>query len=392
MISSVMADIVRARPWHDCWVIRIGPRLKAFAWGQRDALPQMLKVDGHDGPVAEAWFGAHETDPSTLDDGSDLAAYIASDPQAMVGGDRLPYLLKILAIASPLSLQVHPTSDQARVGFDAEQESGLSSSAPERTFKDPRHKPELIVALTPMRLLVGLRDPRELTSDLRALGADDLVQFTEGKESLLTYVMAVLGGDANPATVDRLALLPEGDSAKALAGRAARAFPGDPGALVALAMNPVLLQPGQGCYVPPRVIHSYQSGIGVEIMANSDNVVRGGLTPKAIDVERLEAILDAQPAAPLVPTVTREGAATTYTVPAQEFALVRVERGAVTLPPQPCIVLALGGAEVTTASGMLTLAPGEAAFVSMADGEATVRTDGVAFIARPGGEGTGAER
>ena len=373
-------------------MIRIGPRLKPFAWGQRDALPAMLGVDGHDGPVAEAWYGAHETDPSTLDDGSDLAAYIASDPHAMVGGERLPYLLKILAIASPLSLQVHPTSEQARAGYEAEQDSGVAVGAPDRTFRDPRHKPELIVALTPMRLLVGLRDARDVTRDLRALGADDLAALTEGSESLLSYVVAVLAGEASQSVIDRLALVPEGDSAMALAGRAARAFPGDPGALVALAMNPVLLQPGQGCYVPPRVIHSYQSGIGVEIMANSDNVVRGGLTPKPVDVARLEAILDAQPAAPLRPQVLRDGAATTYSVPAEEFALMRLERGSVTLPSQPRIVLALDGAELTTASGSLTLAPGQAAFVPLADGEVTVRTDGVTFVALPGGSGSGAER
>jgi mannose-6-phosphate isomerase len=373
-------------------VIRIGPRLKAFAWGQRDALPRMLAVDGHDAPVAEAWFGAHETDPSTLEDGSDLASYIASDPQGTVGADRLPYLLKILAIASPLSLQVHPTSEQARAGYAAEQASGVAVGAPERTFKDARHKPELIVAVTPMRLLVGLREAHEVARDLLGLGADDLASIVHGSDSLLPYVVAVLGGEANPAVIERLAHAPEGDSAIALAGRAARAFPGDPGALVALAMNPVMLQPGQGCYVPPRVIHSYQSGIGVEIMANSDNVVRGGLTPKAIDVERLEAILDAQPAAPLRPLVTRSGAATTYAVPADEFALVRIERGAATLPAQPRIVLALDGAELTTASGALTLSRGQAAFVPMADGEVTVRTEGVAFVARPGSSGIGSER
>jgi len=387
-----MADIVRARHWHDCWVIRIGPRLKSFSWGEHDSLPRLLGVEGPGGPVAEAWFGAHESDPSTVDGGGDLAQYIAADPAACVGGDRLPFLLKVLAIASPLSLQVHPTTEQARAGFDAEEALHVDVAAADRTFRDPRHKPELIVALTPMRLLVGLRGAGELTRDLRALGADSLVPLAEGRESLLTYVMAVLGGQAEPALIDRLAHVPEGDTALALAGRAARAFPGDPGALVALAMNPVLLQPGQGCYVPPRVIHSYQSGIGVEIMANSDNVVRGGLTPKAIDVAHLEAILDAQPATPLTPTTVRNGAATTYTVPVDDFSLIRVENGSVELPAQPRIVLALDGATVTTASGVLTLAAGEAAFLPLSDAVATVSTEGVAFVALPGGWAGQAER
>lgn len=391
MISD-MADIVRAGDWHDCWVIRIGPRLKPFAWGQADAIPRLLGLADVEGPIAEAWFGAHESAPSATAGGGDLASFIAADPDGTVGGGRLPYLLKVLAIASPLSIQVHPTQEQAQAGFEVEERAHVGLAAPERTFRDTRHKPELIVALTPMRLLVGMRGVRELADDLRSLGADSLVPLVDGQESLLTYVIAVLGGDADSALITRLADLPEGDTAPALAGRAARAFPGDPGALVALAMNPVLLQPGQGCYVPPRVIHSYQSGIGVEIMANSDNVVRGGLTPKAIDVVRLEAILDAAPATPQRPRTSQLGAATTYSVPVDDFALVRVDGGAARTPAAPRIVLALDETEVTTASGSETLRAGEAVFLPLADGVATVSTQGVAFIALPGGDGSVAER
>jgi mannose-6-phosphate isomerase len=380
-----MADIVRPRAWHDCGVIRIGPRLKASAWGQPGAISSVLGLAPVPGPIAEAWFGAHESAPSGIEGGGDLAAYISANPGETVGGGSLPYLLKVLAIASPLSLQVHPTEAQARVGFASEEEAQLAVGAPDRTFRDNRHKPELIVALTPMRLLVGMRGARELADDLRTLGADALVPLVDGRESLLTYVMAVLGGDADEALIERLADRPEGDSALALAGRAARAFPGDPGALVALAMNPVLLQPGEGCYVPPRVIHSYQSGIGVEIMANSDNVVRGGLTPKAIDVVLLEEILDAIPQEPLRPRVTRDGAATVYAVPVDEFALMRVEGGRAITAAAPRIVLALDETTVDTARGSETLRTGEAVFVPLADGEARVSTQGVAFVALPGG-------
>lgn len=371
-------------------MIRIGPRLKAYAWGQTDAIPRLLGTEPQAGPVAEAWFGAHESAPSGLPDGSDLAALIASDPQGTVGGENLPYLLKILAIASPLSLQVHPNRQQAESGFAAEEGIGLGSG--DRTFRDERHKPELIVALTPMRLLVGMRNTAELAKDLRSLGADDLALLSDGRESLLTYVMAVLGGQARPAILDRLAAVPRGDSALALAGRAARAFPGDVGALVALAMNPVVLQPGEACYVPPRAIHSYQSGIGVEIMANSDNVVRGGLTPKHIDVPRLEAILDAAPCEPARPTITRAGAAVTYTVPVDDFSLVRIEHGEAEVAAGPRIVLALGETTVTTASASETLVKGEALFIPVADGVATVSTEGTAFVAQPGSGGEAGER
>jgi mannose-6-phosphate isomerase len=387
-----MADIVRARHWHNCEVIRIGPRLKPFAWGQVDAIPRLLGLSQITGPVAEAWFGAHESDPSGLEDGSDLAAHIAADPQGAVGGDRLPYLLKILAIESPLSIQVHPTMEQARVGYDFEEATSVDLVAPERTFRDPRHKPELIVALTPMRLLVGMRSTADLADDLRALGSERLTKLVEGHTSLLSYVIAVLGGQADAVMLERLADVPDGDTALALAGRAARAFPGDPGALVALAMNPVVLEPGEGCYVPPRVIHSYQSGIGVEIMANSDNVVRGGLTPKPIDVARLEAILDASPAGPLRPTVTHDGAATIYTVPVDDFELVRVEAGGAQVRAAARVVLAMDEATLTLSGGSHVLPAGGAAFVPLSDGPLTVSTEGVAFVALPGGGWVGADR
>lgn len=365
-------------------MIRIGPRLQTYAWGQTDAITRMLGLPDQAGPVSEAWFGAHESAPSGLEGGGDLASMIAADPEGTVGTDRLPYLLKVLAIATPLSLQVHPTQDQARVGFDAEERNAVGLAAPERTFRDPRHKPELIVALTPMRLLVGIRNAAELAADLRELGADELVPLVEGRESLLTYVMAVLGGEASPAVLEALAARPDGDSALALAARAARAFPGDPGALVALAMNAVVLAPGEGCYVPPRAIHSYQSGIGVEIMANSDNVVRGGLTPKAIDVEHLEAILDAAPCSPLRPAVSRDGAVTTYTVPVEDFALVRVEAGSATIAAAPRIVLALDETTVAVGGREERLAAGNAVFVPLSDGPVTVSTKGQAFVALPG--------
>jgi mannose-6-phosphate isomerase len=382
-----MAAIVRATAWQNCGVIRIVPHLQAYAWGQSDAIPALLRMERISGPVAEAWFGAHESAPSALEGGGDLASLIAADPASTVGGDALPYLLKILAIASPLSLQVHPTAEQARVGFDNEEAEGVPVAEPTRTFRDSRHKPEMIVALTPLRLLVGMRPARDLADDLRGLGADALVPLVEGRESLLTYVMAVLGGARHDEVLERLAGSPEGDTPLGLAGRAARAFPGDPGALVALAMNAMVLQPGQACYVPPRMIHSYQSGLGVEIMANSDNVVRGGLTPKAVDISHLEAILDATPSAPVPPTVTRSGAATTYCAPVDEFSLLRVEGGTVPTPASARIVLALADAVVTCGADTLTLAAGQSAFIQASDGPAEITTDGVAFVALPGGAG-----
>lgn len=350
-----------------------------------DVIPRMLNLADEPGTVAEAWWGAHENAPSPLINGQGtLADAIAASPQTMAGAPTLPYLLKILAVEHPLSLQVHPSADQAREGFAEEEVRGVARTAFARTFRDDRHKPEMVVALTPMRLLVGFRPPQEVARDLEAIGAGELVPLLVGATSYIPYVKAVLDGGSHPRALAALTRTPQDDTSLGAAAHNARTFPGDPGALVALAMNTVNLGEGEACYVAPRTIHAYQSGVGLEIMANSDNVVRGGLTAKAVDLHHLEAILDGSPQAPQVPVATRADGATTYRAPVPEFALTVVDGGSAVSVSGPRIVLALAPTLVDHDGGSERLATGAAVFVPAADGPVTVASRGTAVVATVG--------
>lgn len=369
----------------------IQPRLQKYDWGMTGTTPAMLGLAPVDGPVAEAWWGTHPSAPSLVGapGSGDLAQALSADPKGLLGDglDELPFLLKVLAIAKPLSIQVHPTMAQARAGYDSENDAGVPLGAPGRTFRDPRHKPEMIVAITPMRLLSGFRRPRAIAGDVAVLAGrdDELVSALRDADGVRSYLLAVLEGQPRPDLLAALTRAVDDDSAIGFAGRAARAFPGDRGALVALAMNPVVLTPGEASFVPARHVHSYQSGVGVEIMANSDNVVRGGLTSKPVDVAQFEAIVDTTPSGPHWPDVYEVGGRTTYRAPVAEFALSRVEQSTLDVALAPRIVLAIDGEATITAEGAtMTLDAGQAAFVGVSDGAIKVTASALAFVALPG--------
>ncbi|GMA35099.1 mannose-6-phosphate isomerase, class I [Demequina litorisediminis] len=293
---------------------RITPVIRHYDWGTTDDIPRFLGAEPDGRPCAEAWWGAHTSAPSALPDEAlplALDERIAQQPEDMLGaeaaqrwGGRLPYLLKILAIAKPLSIQVHPTLDQAREGFALEQRG--TGGAP-HTFLDPFHKPEMVVAITPMRVLAGIRPLEWVAADLRTLDTDrawELAAVLDEAEDATEFLRSVLTEGVDDATFAALATVgaasAPGTSLRAAAD-ALGFFPADAGAVVALALNLVELDPGEAVYTGAGVLHSYQSGVGLEIMANSDNVVRAGLTPKHVDVPLLLTLADARPAPPSMP-------------------------------------------------------------------------------------------
>ncbi|WP_228373072.1 mannose-6-phosphate isomerase, class I [Demequina maris] len=391
---------------------RLQPALQNYAWGMTEVLEDLVGLPHSGDPVAEAWWGAHTSAPALATaahhDGADEAGLHAGDalpldelisriPETMLGPDlagrweRLPYLLKVLAIAKPLSLQVHPTLDQAEAGYKDEDQRGVPADAPTRTFKDRSHKPEMIVALTPMTLLAGFRPANAVAQDLVWLGqpctrrwAEELANATEPTIALGQYIQKVLRDPEAPAALEALVEVggrsgvPE---SLAVASAAALEFPGDPGALVAIALNVVRLTPGQACFTTAGVIHSYQSGVGVEIMANSDNVVRAGLTPKPVDIDLLVELTDGTPTPPPRVITEREGAVTRFPTPVDEFALSMVERGSAAFEPGPRIVLAVDGtAAVHGERGSVSLSRGEAVFVPHGDGRLVVDAVGSTFV------------
>lgn len=382
----------------------ISHRLQTYAWGSVDDIPSLLGI-APDGPVAEAWFGAHPAAPSEFGDGRDLGRAIAADPDAMLGSDvvarfgaSLPYLLKLIAAARPLSLQVHPNLVAAREGFEREDALGIVRSSPERSYRDRNHKPELVYALTTFDAMCGFRAPRraaELLASLDAPLAAELHGLLRDEPSALG-IRAAFTRLLEPATrpsSDQVAQVVEASCRRLAAGspspRADRtvvtlheAYPGDPGVVVSLLLNPVTLQPGEAMFVPAGGVHAYLSGVGVEIMANSDNVLRAGLTGKHVDVPELLENVDyvAAPPIRIAPEVFH-GATKVFYAPVDDFELsvTTVGAGAHPLPGRgPRILLCLAGSlEVTSAAGgRLVLRRGQAAFASACDGGIVVSGEG----------------
>ncbi|HEY0119697.1 MAG TPA: mannose-6-phosphate isomerase, class I [Cellulomonas sp.] len=387
-------------------MFRITQATQAYRWGSANALQQLLGVPGE--ILAEAWLGAHCSAPSRLagDAARSLADIVAAAPDEVLGtdvvarfGPQLPYLLKLIAAEHPLSLQVHPHLARAREGFAEEDARGVPLDAPHRNYKDSNHKPELVFALTQFEAISGFRAPRraaELFAGLDTRLAEQLHRLlvarptSEGIRAAFTHLL-------DPATRpshDEVAELARASAARLAAGspspRADRTvallqaeYPGDPGVVTSLLLNPVTLQPGEAMFVPAGGVHAYLHGVAVEIMASSDNVLRAGLTPKHVDVPELLRNVDYVTAPPIriAPEIFHVATKVFY-APVDDFELSVTDLADDEDHPLPGrgprIVLCLdGGLTVATSKdGALTLARGQAAFVLAADGQVTVRGTG----------------
>lgn len=390
-------------------MLLLEPATMPYAWGSPAAIPEFLGVAADGSPVAEAWFGAHPVAPSRVvatgaaspahdDDapappGLDLAEAIAADPVAALGADvverfgpGLPFLLKVIAPARPLSLQVHPSAEQAALGFVREERSGKPIGAPDRTYRDANHKPEMVLALTQFEALSGFRTARRALQVLEGLDVPLVAKAVErvrhgasaeGMRSAFEYIL--LGArdrDQDVATVVDLvrARLADGTSpsehSDRLALSLAESYPGDRGVVASLLLNPVTLQVGEVMFVPAGCVHAYVSGFGIEVMASSDNVVRAGLTPKHVDARALMGIVDVRPSPPMRVGAERvtDGVAIYY-APVEDFELAVLDLADATDPidlgrPGPRIVLALdGNLALDTPAQHLTLTRGQAAFI-----------------------------
>jgi mannose-6-phosphate isomerase len=307
--------------------------------------------------------------------GQSLAELIAAAPEQVLGpavvarfGARLPFLMKLLAADAPLSLQAHPDAGQAAAGFAAEEAAGVPRGAPERRYADPYHKPELLVAVSEFRALCGFREPAataELLAGLKAPALDPVVGAL-GEGDLAGAVGWLL---THPEPAELVTQVVGGAGASRLVGELAAAYPGDVGVVVALLLNQVTLRPGEAIFMPAGNLHAYLRGTGVEIMAASDNVLRGGLTPKHVDVPELLRVLRFAPLAEPVRRPERVGpGVVTWRVPVAELALYRVRLDAavrrVEVPVAgPRAVLCLAGeVEVDDGVARVTLRAGDAAF------------------------------
>ncbi len=362
---------------------RLTNTIRPYAWGSTTAIPGLLGIAPTGEPQAELWMGAHPGAPSRIDRGAgetSLADVIAADPERELGaaavakfGPRLPFLFKILAAGAPLSLQVHPDLEQARAGYAEEERRGIPIDAPHRNYKDPNHKPEMICALTPFDGLCGFRPPLEAAELLAGLEVDSLKPYVDllhahpEEAALREMLTAVLAADRTEMarTVGEAAA-----AAERLGGpytpyaTLVHHFPGDPGVIAAMLLNHVRLQPGEAMFLGAGVPHAYLDGLGIELLANSDNVLRAGLTPKHVDVPELLRIVRFDFGDPAVLRPEGNGEEV-YETPIDEFRLSRFTLAPGAAPralpdAAPQILLCTTG---RPQAGETILAPGESVFV-----------------------------
>lgn len=387
--------------------------IRAYAWGSPTAIPMLLGLEPTGEPVAEMWIGAHPGAPSRIfAEGTTLLSAVAADPEQMLGADvarrhggELPFLLKLLAAQRTLSLQTHPTVDQARAGHAAENAEGIPIDAPHRSYQDRNHKPELLVALTEFDALCGFRplaDSARFLDRLAAAGAHELAPVRErliadgGLRDVVTWLLtlppagqAALVAHALPALTKLADGAGEWQVEAACITDLAEGYPVDIGVVLAILLNHIRLSPGEAIFLSAGQIHAYTKGFGVELMANSDNVLRAGLTPKHINVPELLRTVDFAAAAvvPVCSDQIREGELS-YPVPVEDFAMSRIdlpEHGVLDLDcAGPSLVLCVAGRLTVVAGGeRIELAPGGSLFASAGD-PITVQGRGAGFRATTG--------
>lgn len=351
---------------------------RQYAWGSLDGIAAFLSRPNVDQtPQAEYWMGSHATAPSMVDTEGvrkSLGDLIEESPEALLGAGtarrfdgKLPFLFKVLSAASPLSLQVHPDKAQAERGYSRDNSAGIPLDSPLRNYKDKNHKPELLIAITPFRALCGFRDIDEtiallsscdtvmLKSSIDVLSASreytafyrHMLELPVTTRRELTDCIRQIAGDARASRGDVvLPKTPDFYRSLGLARELAAEYPGDVGVMAPFFMNIIDLEPGQSLYLGSGILHTYIRGTGLELMASSDNVLRGGLTDKHIDIPEFLSVLDGRPYHPSVIMPTADGSRRIYRTPAMDFELSVIESdgGNCPLPPgQPSILLCAEG-------------------------------------------------
>jgi mannose-6-phosphate isomerase len=367
--------------------------VKHYEWGSPVHIPVLLGLDNSQGlPWAELWMGIHPGGPSRIAGGLTLGDLIAAGPERCLGKSAaenfggLPFLFKLLAAAKPLSIQAHPNLEQAREGWRRENEAGIAPDAPDRNYRDDCHKPEILCALNPFTALCGFRSSEEIDTLLAKYFSGATPSLQNGIRSLrralaeatphrdFLKVLFALSSETLQELTDyaKETVWPDGEWD--LVSRFAERYPGDPGILAPLYLNLLQLAPGEAVYLPAGVLHAYVHGFAVELMANSDNVLRGGLTSKHVDVDELLSILDFHPYRPkiLKPQLVSNDLFR-YDTPCREFSLQLMKsQGGTALFPEkgPAIIIVTEGKlRVSTGnsegpdSGNWTLAKGESAFI-----------------------------
>ncbi|MRT39779.1 mannose-6-phosphate isomerase [Enterobacteriaceae bacterium RIT702] len=383
---------------------KLNNSLQNYAWGSKTALTELYGIENPQGlPMAELWMGAHPKSPSTVEvngEARSLREVINADKVATLGiavAERfgeLPFLFKVLCADQPLSIQVHPSKAAAEEGFARENAAGIPLSAAERNYKDANHKPELVYALTPFQAMNGFRELHEIVSLLEPVAGahPQIAHFLENAdEANLAKLFATLLSLQDEAKSRAIGVLKsalnarEGEPWQTIKSIAID-YPDDSGLFSPLLLNVITLQPGEAMFLFAETPHAYLKGVALEVMANSDNVLRAGLTPKFIDIPELLANLkfQAKPAATLLTQPQHDGETLNFPIPVEDFAFAIHGLSAA---PQAlaqnsaALLFCIEGQAVIEKSGQqLVLKPGESCFV--AANESPVNAAGTGRLAR----------
>ncbi|MEO7147467.1 MAG: mannose-6-phosphate isomerase, class I [Terrimesophilobacter sp.] len=369
-----------------------------YGWGSTTAISELLGRDPSGEPEAELWLGAHPGSPAVIvgDRGpaTDLAAWIEADPRAALGSStRLPFLLKVLAAKSALSLQAHPTTGQAAAGFARENALGIPVDAAQRNYRDPYAKPEVLYALSPtVDALCGFRPLQDTRELFENLGLADLVPEWDSIAGVFAWLLS--GEPGVSKLVERAVTVgggtdePQNDIARDTIRRLAAEHPGDPGIVGALLLNRVRLRAGEALFLPAGNIHAYLHGVGIELMEASDNVLRGGLTSKHIDVPELLDVLDFTPQpVPYLPAEPVAPGVDAFRPAGCGFQLVHLSGNAQRplnaqwLLDGPAIVLCTSGEFTLDSASTVHVSRGDAVYITPDERELTVRGAGTLFLA-----------
>ncbi len=303
-----MISLAKYSIFLDMHIYKLENTIQEYDWGSRTLIPELFgKENPEDTPQAELWMGIHPIAESRVIRGQEtlpLSEVIAVDPEGVLGKqtarmfrNNLPFLLKVLAAGKPLSLQAHPDLEQARSGFERENRAGIPLDARERNYRDDNHKPELIYAITPFIALNGFRNIDEIIVELLTVASSSLSMEIDGlkhnptRSGLKSFYAQILSLEGRRKDQVLSEIVSRCDTARGLryrwVGRLGKEYPRDIGVLSPLLLNCFELKPGNAMFLGPGVLHAYLQGLGIEIMANSDNVLRGGLTSKYIDRDEL---------------------------------------------------------------------------------------------------------
>jgi mannose-6-phosphate isomerase len=374
--------------------------LQNYAWGSKTALTELYGIaNPSQQPMAELWMGAHPKSPSKVlinGEPHSLRELIDGDKTGLLGAavaerfGELPFLFKVLCAEQPLSIQVHPSKSAAEAGYARENQAGIPLDAATRNYKDANHKPELVYALTPFKAINGFRPLSDIVSLLEPVaGAHPAIAhfLNHPGESTLSALFAALlsmQGEEKALALDILRAAVARQSAEPwlTIAETAQVYPDDSGLFAPLLLNVIVLQPSQAMFLFAETPHAYLHGVALEVMANSDNVLRAGLTPKYIDVPELLANLrfDSRAADTLLTTPHQQGSTLNFPIPVEDFsfAIHTLNARPLTVSQQSAAILFCieGQAVVNCGEQTLSLEAGESAFISASESPLTIAGQG----------------